>query len=65
MKNWGNGSIASLFFTLALYGRKWSTLHFSCFTTCNPPNRLNRRLGGPQGQSRHYGEEKNLVLTEN
>jgi len=60
-KRWSTG-IAHSFLTLALDTGKWLTSSSGRFT----PGEggwypLNRRMGGPQNQSGHFGQEKNLL----
>jgi hypothetical protein len=51
------------FFTSVLDGREWSTSSPSCFSSVKEPQcPLNRRLGEPQSQFRHFEEWKNLLL---
>jgi hypothetical protein len=67
MKTWGSGGIAPPFLTSALDGDEWSASRPGRFTlrgNC-PRYPLDRRLGGPQSRSGHYGEEKNLTPAGN
>jgi hypothetical protein len=63
MKTNGRLEVRALPFLIsALDGGEWSASHPGRFTSGGnqPRYPLDRRLGGPQSQSEHYGEEKNL-----
>jgi hypothetical protein len=55
--------IALLHSLTSVEGRKWLTSLPGCCLTKKEPQCLStRRLGGPQSQSGHFGDEKNLLL---
>jgi hypothetical protein len=61
MKEYGEVNVQShIFLTSALIGGGWSASHPGRFTPRYP---LDRRLGGPQSQSRRREEEKILDPT--
>jgi hypothetical protein len=61
---WGSGGIAPPFLTSAVDGGEWSASRPGRFIARgrSPRYPLDRRLGGPQGQSGRCGEEKNLAV---
>jgi hypothetical protein len=66
MKTWGSGGIAPPFLTSALDGCELSTSHPGCLTPGESiPYPFDKRLGGPQSQSEHGGEMKNLAPARN
>jgi len=57
-----SGGTVPLILTLALVRGEWLTSHSSCFIPGKEPwYPLNRKLGGPQSQSGHFGEDKDLL----
>jgi hypothetical protein len=51
------------FLTPAFQKGQWPTSQPGCFTLEKKPwYQPNKRLGEPQSQSGHFGEEKNLLL---
>jgi hypothetical protein len=57
---WGSGGIAPPFLKSTLDEGEWSASHRCRFIPGEQPPQcpLSRRLGGPQGRSRLYGEYK-------
>ena len=58
----GNRDAAPLILNLAVDGGEWSTSGTARFTLAKERRYpLNRQLGGPQRQSGHSGEDKNIL----
>jgi hypothetical protein len=60
MKTYEGVDTALTFLTSALYDGEWSASRTSCLKTV-PPYLMDRRLGGHQSRSGHYGEGKSLL----
>ena len=54
--------VTTPFLILALDGGEWSTSHSGHFTPWKELRyQFNRRLGGHQNMSEHFGKEKNIL----